>query len=119
LSSVNEIERELQEINDYLAEPISDEPALLVERLNLLQGYLGRMPRILAQLKYNTLKAKERALSDPSVEGSPSVIKNIVEGMIAKEIALEHLADRTESAIQKSIEATRSVLSFLKQLTTE
>ncbi len=107
---------ELNEINEYLNQPISDEPALLVERLNRLQGYLARMPKILADCKYNTLKAREKALENLNLEKiSPSVLKQILEGQIAGEIALELYADRTESAIQKMIEATRSVLSYLKQ----
>lgn len=108
------IKEELNIINDYLARPISDEPALLVERLNTLQGYLGRMPKILAECKYNTLTAKSKILAD--LDGlSATELKIAMEGRLAGYIALEVLADRTESALQKCIEATRSVLSFLKQ----
>lgn len=108
------IKDELNEINEYLTKPISDEPALLIERLNILQGYLGRMPRILAECKYNTLKAKAQVLDD--LDGlSATELKIAMEGRLAGHIALETLADRTESALQKSIEATRSVLSYLKE----
>lgn len=111
-----QLRKELEDINDYLQKPMSDEPALLVERLMTLQGYLGRMPRILSDCKFLVLRAKAIAGNSPVVADlSPTQAKFKIEGMITKELTLEILADRTESAIKTCIEATRSILSYNKE----
>lgn len=109
------LRKELEEINDYLEKPLSDEPALLIERLMYLQGYLGRMPRILSDCKFLVLSAKTLAGNSPVVSDlSPTQAKFKIEGMITRELTLEVLADRTESTLKTCIEATRSILSYTK-----
>lgn len=111
-----QLRNELEEINAYLEKPMSDEPALLVERLMKLQGYLGRMPRILSDCKFLVLRAKALAGSSAEMEGlSPTQAKFRIEGMITKELTLEVLADRTEATLKHCIEATRSILSYNKE----
>lgn len=115
------MERELQEIQDYLEEPLSDVPERVMERGAKLSVYLARAGRMSAQAKalYNKALNEEIMKIIEKVATQAGVSHTTTNALVKSAAYREQLVyERAEKAYKECVHQLdwcRSVLSYHKE----
>ncbi len=114
----DKLDKEIQQIQDYINEIIFKDPITIQERLLKLSQYIGWV----AELKSQATEQLEESTGKVTVEilkreekQSWSLLNNIIKAKVAKENKRVVQLDRIGSAITHQIDALRSILSFQKE----
>ena len=108
---------EAEEIAAYISQKYNqDEGIVLMDRITTVNGYLGRLPKLLADAKYLLNFAKAKAGDELEPDLSPTKIKMIVEGKVIQEQKIYDFIERLNSNLVHYHDGLRTQLSFLKSL---
>ena len=112
-----EILNEAKDIAAYISEQYNqDEGIVLMDRITTVNGYLGRLPKLLADAKYLLNYAKAKAGDELEPDLSPTKIKMIVESKTIQEQKIYDFIERLNSNLVHYHDGLRTQLSFLKSL---
>lgn len=118
ITPIEELEREIDDIEAYLSEVPPDEPDLVIERGNELSVYISRTGKMLADAKYH----QDKAISESIVynlgknAGCPaSMLKQLVESTCRKENYLVNSIERLNKAATHQLDWLRTVISKAKE----
>lgn len=120
LLPIEEIAKELEEIQNYLQNDQVCEGDMLVERGTYLCCYLARTAKMLADVKYYQddlmLQATKKAINEGYTEKlSPSVLKDFIKNACKNINYYVSLVDRINRGITHEIDLIRSFISREKE----
>lgn len=79
IEDFDKIVKEVQEeITSFLYEPTPDDPEMIVQRGNILQSYMGRLSKILADVKYR----QDIALVHHARESQREVVSTVMNSYV-------------------------------------
>lgn len=118
ITPIEELEREIDDIEAYLSEVPPDEPDLVIERGNELSVYISRTGKMLADARYH----QDKAISESIVynlgknAGCPaSMLKQLVESTCRRENYLVNSIERLNKAATHQLDWLRTVISKAKE----
>lgn len=118
IAPIEDLEREIDDIEAYLSEVPPDEPDLVIERGNELSVYISRTGKMLADAKYH----QDKAISESIVynlgknAGCPaSMLKQLVESTCRRENYLVNSIERLNRAATHQLDWLRTVISKAKE----
>ncbi|WP_303223970.1 hypothetical protein [Butyricimonas faecihominis] len=118
ITPIEELEREIDDIEAYLSEVPPDEPDLVIERGNELSVYISRTGKMLADARYH----QDKAISESIVynlgknAGYPaSMLKQLVESTCRRENYLVNSIERLNKAATHQLDWLRTVISKAKE----
>ena len=108
---------EAEDIAAYISQQYNqDEGVVLMDRITTVNGYLGRLPKLLADAKYLLNYAKAKAGDEFKGDLSPTKIKMIIESKTINEQKIYDFIERLNSNLVHYHDGLRTQLSFLKSL---
>lgn len=117
IHSLDELEQEAQQIDDFLNITSSEEPTEALERGNDLLVYLARTGKMLADAKYHQDEAIQNSVIQKLKEQldlSPMIFKKFLDTSVKRENYLVNWIDRMNSTCVHQIDFLRTVISFAK-----
>lgn len=118
ITSLEELEREVDDIEGYLQEVPPDNPNLVIERGNELSVYIARTGKMLADAKYH----QDAALVDSIIynlgkqAGCPaSILRQLVEASCKRQNLLVNSIERLNRAATHQLDWLRTVVSKAKE----
>ena len=118
ITPIEELEREAEEINEYLSTVPPEEPNLAIERGGELSAYIARTGKMLADAKFY----QDQAIAQSIVynlgkqAGFPaSVLKQLVESSCQRENLLVNTIERLNRAATHQLDWLRTVVSMAKE----
>jgi hypothetical protein len=115
INSLEEIETQAKEIDDYLNITCSENPEECVDRGLDLMAYLARTSKMLADAKYHQDQAVQNSIvAQLKLDVSPSILKKLIEGTCKRENYLVNWVDRLNSTIVHQLDFIRTVISKAK-----
>lgn len=111
-------EEELLKIEAFLEDEPSDEPNELLSRLGILNVYMARTGRILADAKYYQDKAARDAfemLAPGIFDKKPTVVSRFIGSLTPKANHVVNFADRLNRACVHASDNMRTQVSFAKE----
>lgn len=118
ITPIEELEREIDDIEAYLSEVPPDEPDLVIERGNELSVYISRTGKMLADAKYHQDKAISESIfyNLGKNAGCPaSMLKQLVESTCRRENYLVNSIERLNRAATHQLDWLRTVISKAKE----
>lgn len=116
ISTLEEIEKESQLIDDFLNVTYSDDINELSERLIDLGVYLARTSKLLADSKVHQDKAViSSTLKNIDIDISPSNLKKLIESTCYRENYLVNWLDRLNRTTVHQIDSVRTLISRVKE----
>ena len=113
MTKLEQQQSEVREILEYRKIKYDNEPAVLIDRLTMLNVYLARSGELKANIQflYDLQQAKEvESLTDLQ----PMKLREVLKGKLALENYALTLADRLNATIVHQIDSIRSQLSYMK-----
>jgi len=118
ISSIEQLEKEAGEIQNYLEITCSEDPEECIARGNDLVVYMARSGKMLADSKYH----KDQALADSIIRSlgeqagaPPSVLNKLVDAACKRENNLVNRLDRIHRTCVHQVEWLRTVVSKAKE----
>lgn len=118
ITPIEELEREAEEINEYLTTVPPEDPNMAIERGNELSAYIARTGKMLADAKFY----QDQAIAQSIVynlgkqAGCPaSVLKQLVESSCQRENLLVNTIERLNRAATHQLDWLRTVISMAKE----
>lgn len=116
------MKKELEEIQAFLEQPISDDMDEAIERGNKLSSYIARTGKLYADAK-NNLNVKMnseimetlRKIARDTPMATSTTINKLVNSLCAEEQYLVDLAERLNKSATHSLDWLRSIVSKAKQ----
>lgn len=118
ITPIEELEREIDDIEAYLSEVPPDEPDLVIERGNELSVYISRTGKMLADAKYHQDKAISESIVynlGKNAECPASMLKQLVESTCRRENYLVNSIERLNKAATHQLDWLRTVISKAKE----
>ncbi|MCM1031604.1 MAG: hypothetical protein NC410_09230 [Oscillibacter sp.] len=118
ITSIEELEREAEEINEYLSIVPPEEPNLAIERGGELAAYIARTGKMLADAKFYQDQAIAQSIvyNLAKQAGCPaSVLKQLVESSCKRENLLVNTIERLNRAATHQLDWLRTVVSMAKE----
>ena len=116
IKPLDELEKEAQDIDDFLNLTCSEEIEELSGRIIEISVYMARTGKMLADAKYHQDKAvKESILGKLNQDLPPSIMKELIKSDCENENYLVNWIDRLNRTCTHQIEALRSLLSKAKE----
>jgi hypothetical protein len=115
--SLDNLEQEAKQIDEFLNITCSEEPTEALERGNDLLVYLARTGKMLADAKYWQDEAVQNSIIQKLKEQldlSPMIFKKFLDTSIKRENYLVNWIDRMNSACVHQIDFLRTVVSYAK-----
>lgn len=115
------MEREIQEINDYLNITCSNNPVEIQERISVIMVYLNRSGEMLADAKKMLRKKKSEEIQNTILQIarenclSAKVQNALLDSIAEKEAFLVDRLDRLNAACTHQLDALRTLLSYEKE----
>ncbi len=117
ITSLDELEKQLKEIDDYMTTTCSEDGNEAVQRGNDVQVFIGRTSKMLADARYwqdiamqeNTMLCMEAYKSMP-----PMIRKRLIESMCVKENYVVKWCERLNAACTNHAEWLRTIISKAK-----
>ncbi len=112
------IRQELQAIQDFLDSEVVDDLDVLVERLSIMNVYLARSGKLMADAKYIESKIKNEffdTYEDAIFKLSPSIVKELLNAKSADASYVVNWAERLNRTIVHSGDNIRTQVSFGKE----
>ncbi len=114
--SISSCRANLSAIQSTLEEVPPQDPNKLMERLNDLASLLGTSSQLMASYQFHVDGNRLIAVQEAHKNGyKGNMCKDYVEGRCAEIRAEFRMAERQNACITHSIDAARSILSYLKQ----
>lgn len=118
ITSIEDLEREVEDIDAYLSVIPPDEPDAVIERGNELSVFIARTGKMLADAKYH----QDTAIAESIVyhlgkqAGCPaSILKQLVESTCKRENYLVNSIERLNRAATHQLDWLRTVISKAKE----
>lgn len=118
ITPLEDLEKEIEGIEEYLLIPTDDNPALLVEKGNELVVFLARTGKMLADAKYHQDTAYANSVireMGRDAKIPPSILKNLVEASCKRENLLVNSLERLNRSCVHQIDWLRSLISKAKE----
>jgi hypothetical protein len=115
--SLDNLEQEAKQIDEFLNITCSEEPTEALERGNDLLVYLARTGKMLADAKYWQDEAIQNSIIQKlreQLDLSPMIFKKFLDTSVKRENYLVNWIDRMNSACVHQIDFLRTVVSFAK-----
>lgn len=115
---LNSIKKELQAIQNFLDSDAVDDLDVLVERLSIMNVYLARSGKLMADAKYIEAKIKNEffdANEEAIFNLSPSIVKELLNAKSSEASYVANWAERINRAIVHSGDNIRTQVSFGKE----
>lgn len=115
------MEKEIQEINDYLNITCSNNPIEIQERISVIMVYLNRSGEMLADAKKMLRKKKSEEIQNTILQIarenclSAKVQNALLDSIAEKEAFLVDRLDRLNAACTHQLDALRTLLSYEKE----
>lgn len=115
MTHYEKLSEEYDKIYTFVTSTYNENGHELIERISMLNIYLARSGKLLAQAEYLQNSKTEFILSSSGVKDfSPSIQKEFIKGACKNESYLFTCLSRLNSCIMHQIESIRSQLSYLK-----
>lgn len=121
ITSLDQIEKELLEIDSFMEITPSEQLAELKERLTILAQHIARTGKILADAKNHLNKAKKseimetlRDVATRTPFATPKTVNELISSLCATEQYFVDWAERTNRSCYHQWESCRSLLSLAK-----
>ena len=118
ITPIEDLEREVEDIDTYLSEIPPDNPDLVVERGNELSVFIARTGKMLADAKYHqdTALAESIVYNLGKQAGCPaSILKQLVDASCKRENYLVNSIERLNRAATHQLDWLRTVVSKAKE----
>jgi hypothetical protein len=119
VATIEAIYKLIDEVQSYLeAHYETDNIAACIDRLRYLEGYLATTGKALADSKYylrETTEASVMLAKAKYAELSPSTLNKFIESICRENAYLVDRLDRLNSGCTHQLDATRTVISTLKE----
>ena len=117
INTIDELEKESKDIDDFLNITCSEEPTEALERGNDLLVYLARSGKMLSDAKYWQDEAINNSILQKlkdQLDLSPMILKKFIETSCKRENYLVNWLDRINRTCTHQIDFLRTVVSFAK-----
>ena len=115
IATLEELEKGIKEIDDYLNITCSEAPEECVDRGLTLMAYLARTSKMLADAKFHKDEAvKASILKELQLDISASILKQLIEATCKRENYLVTWIDRLNSTVVHQMDFLRTVISKAK-----
>ena len=117
ITTLDNLEKEAQDIDDFLNITCSEDPNECVVRGLDLMTYLARSSKMLADAKYHLDEATKNSILNELKENiglSPSMFKELVKATCKRENYIVNWVDRLNSSIVHQLDFLRTIISKAK-----
>lgn len=117
ITSMSQITVELQDIQNFIEETMSEDPNEAVLRGNDLSVYMARTGKLLADAKYHRdkkLRSEIVSQIKEMVKLPPSVATKFTDTLVERESYLMNWADRSNRSCTHQLEWCRTIISKAK-----
>ena len=117
ITSMSQITVELQDIQNFIEETMSDDPNEAVLRGNDLSVYMARTGKLLADAKFHRdkkLRSEIVSQIKEMVKLPPSVATKFTDTLVERESYLMNWADRSNRSCTHQLEWCRTIISKAK-----
>ena len=117
ITSMSQITVELQEIQNFIEETMSEDPNEAVLRGNDLSVYMARTGKLLADAKYHRdkkLRSEIVSQIKEMVKLPPSVATKFTDTLVERESYLMNWAERSNRSCTHQLEWCRTIISKAK-----
>lgn len=119
INTIEQLEKEAEQIDAFLNITCSEEPVEALNRGNDLSVYLARTSKMLADAKYWHDEALNNSILNKlreQLDISPMIFKKFIESSIKRENYLVNWIDRLNSTCVHQIDFLRTVISYAKSM---
>lgn len=112
------MEKEINEMQDFLEQDVSDDPNSLVEKLTMINVYMARSGRLLAEAKSVQDEITEcmfETKREAILSMSPTIASKYIQSKLSNINRLVNLLDRQNRAFVHVGDNLRTQISFAKQ----
>ena len=115
MTKLEQQQSEVKEILEYCKTKYDNEPAVLLDRLTMLNVYLARSGELKANIQFLYDLQQDKEINTLSVTDlQPMKLREVLKGKLALENYALNLADRLNATIVHQIDSIRSQLSYMK-----
>ena len=117
ITSMSQITAELQDIQNFIEETMSEDPNEAVLRGNDLSVYMARTGKLLADAKYHRdkkLRSEIVSQIKEMVKLAPSVATKFTDTLVERESYLMNWAERSNRSCTHQLEWCRTIISKAK-----
>ncbi|MEG2341430.1 MAG: hypothetical protein RSB69_11865 [Odoribacter sp.] len=118
ITSIEDLEREVDDVEGYLQELPPDDPDLVIERGNELSVFIARTGKMYADAKYHQDEALAKSIVYElgKQAGCPaSILKQLVEATCKRQNLLVNSIERLNRAATHQLDWLRTVISKAKE----
>lgn len=115
---IEDLEREAGDIQNFLEITVSDEPAELIERISMLNVYLARSGKMLAdatQLQDDAIASVFVNYAKFLEDKSPTIASKFIQSQISRQNRLVKWIERINRACVHQSDNIRTQISFKKE----
>ena len=117
INTIEQLEKEAKEIDEFLNLTCSEQPEEALERGNDLLVYLARSGKMLSDAKYWQDQAKKESILNDlqdKLDLSPSIFKELLQASLKRENYLVNWVERINRTCVHQIDFLRTIVSYAK-----